>query len=598
MIDLLNRPLSDAKHAERTATGLRLVRPWGWLRPAPVTLKTGWYTLRVEGGPVCVQLFSTKTAKLIELSATPESPAYVRLEGGTFEVTLFCGVRPGDYSVTGIGLAPMSLPNRADLLGGRFLQALGSGMSPARLYALVARTLRPDATYGLRAAGAHQAGAQGVLATADRTRVSAFPARLPPLTFLVQSISGRLEDSQRAGLGLDAQTWPHFTLDPSVPHEVVIRLDPQEILTPDALALFAQAFDRDDTRLVLADIWQSGVPTTRTAFDPLLYADAFPTPYAHRRGFVPNGVDWATLQAASTVISAPLADRADTAPLPPAVVPILPEHRPLASIIIPTRDRADLLEAALNGLFDATLWPHEVIIVDNGSIEPATFALFETLRAKGLRVITADMPFNFSTLSNLGAAAARGDYLIFMNNDVVLDDPDWLSHMMTQAMRPQAGAVGARLLYGDRRLQHAGVALGLTEVCGHLWRGLSFEDQAKVPAIIHDGLRSAVTAALMCVDRQKFDSVGGFDAIAFPVTLNDVDLCLKLQAKGWYNIYAARAVAYHLEGETRGEDEAPVKRARRQAELNAFRPKWAAQIENDPWLPPAIMRSTETFGLK
>ncbi len=601
MTELLPPPIIDARNAEPTTAGVRLLRPWGWLRVKPVTLKTGWYMLAATGSSgVCVQLFSPVTAKLIELSATPDATAFVRLEGGTFEITLFCGVRPGDYELSGVKLVPLSFYKRARLLAGRLIHALTSGISLSQLRRLIRLAFTPGTTYGLRAANQTRLPSDlGMLTAADRFRVAP-PADTPaPLTFLVKTIDGEISDTQRTQFGLDDQTHTAFTLNPLAPHDAVLWLAPQETLTPDALALFADALShRPEIKLALADIWQAGTPTTHVAFDPLLYAEGFPTPYVCRTGFDPIGQDWCELESASIVISVPLARRAEAPPIRPEVSLPSPTERPVVSVIIPTRDRADLLQAALDGLFEATDWPHEVIIVDNGSIEPATFALFDAFKAKGLQVVTANMPFNFSTLCNLGAAAATGDYLVFMNNDVVLKSPDWLRRMMEQAMRPQSGAVGARLLYGDGRLQHAGVALGLTEVCGHLWRGLPYDAQQKMPSIVRNGLRSAVTAALLCVERRKFDAVGGFDDIQFPVTLNDIDLCLKLRTNGWYNIYAARAEAYHLEGESRGQDEAPAKRARRLAELDAFRRKWAAQIAEDPWLPPALMRSTETFGLK
>jgi GT2 family glycosyltransferase len=138
----------------------------------------------------------------------------------------------------------------------------------------------------------------------------------------------------------------------------------------------------------------------------------------------------------------------------------------------------------------------------------------------------------------------------------------------------------------------------MTQLCGHPWRGLPPAGQQDVDRLCRNSLRAAVTGALMCLSRARFEAVGGFDEAAFPVTLNDVDLCLKLHAHGWFTAYAAQAEAYHHEGESRGADIDPEKQARRQRELNAFAAKWSRMIEGDPWLPACVSRATERFDFR
>lgn len=591
-IDFLSAP-GEAAGARPGRGGFTVDAPWGEYRLGEIELPEGWYHFHTDGAGVVATLYDHSRFNLIELQGRNGLPAFVRLSGGRYDLSVVPGARPGFHAMTYATLSRLSPWRRARLLAGRFVQALRQGVPPARIAALM-RLALSRRTYGLRAAGAEAEVGLGVLSAADRARDLSDAAggdyrrRLDAVAsgprFLVR---GRDGEGLPAAL-LSAQVYRNHTLDPAAVHDFIVTVAPGETLTPDALLLLAEHIRRNpQTRVIAADAWIDGVPTARVAWDPLLYSDGPPTPFAHARHA--SSVATFANQAAFSLLAVPVASaaRADEAA---DAVPEAPASRPPCSIIIPTRDRADLLAACLGGLFEHTAWPHEVIVVDNGSVEPETFALFETYAAKGLKVVRADMPFNFSILCNLGADAAAHDYLLFLNNDVVLHRSDWLERMMAFAVLPESGAVGARLLYGDGRLQHGGIVLGLTQICGHPWRGLPRAAQDREPRLRRSSLRCAVTAACLCVSRRKFEAVGGFDVERFPVTLNDVDLCLKLQAAGGFNIYCAAAEAYHLEGESRGADEDAVKVARRAKELFAFSNKWEV---SDSWLPPSLSRAGE-----
>ncbi len=597
-IDLLNYPARPSHGIDRHPDGGFVVRqPWAGLELEPLVLPAGWYWLEVEGPDcaACLELSDTTNRTTIELSAESGTPAYVRLGGGIYHARLLVGGRPGIYPASRIVLSVLPLIKRLRLFCGRALAALRAGASPRQLYVALQRALQPKGSFGMRAqpaAGLHL----GPLARRDFARMASGRHRFLPATpdgpvFLIRRPTGA--DNIR---GLDAQTYRRFTLDPDAPHDAEIVIGAAEQLTPDALATFADIFVRQpDVSVVISDAWVGEYPSANVAFDPLLYRQGYPTPFAIRTGFVAEG-GWQSQQPRFAVSGFPLSFRDLAIPIASAHVAAPP--RVPAAIVIPTRDRADLLRVALTGLFGATDWPHEVVVVDNGSVEPETFALFDEYRGHGLKVVRADMPFNFSALCNLGAQASKAEFLVFMNNDIELIRPDWLANMIRLAVRDDVGAVGGRLYYPDKRLQHGGVALGLTQLCGHPWRGLAFADQQDVSRLRLDSLRSAVTGALLCVSRARFDAVDGFDEIAFPVTLNDVDLCLKLQSKGWFSAYAAEAEAIHHEGESRGQDNDPQKRARRQAELDAFAAKWPDRISSDPWMPASVSRATERFDFR
>ncbi len=248
---------------------------------------------------------------------------------------------------------------------------------------------------------------------------------------------------------------------------------------------------------------------------------------------------------------------------------------PSICVIIPTRDRLDLLRTCLDGLAQ-TNYPGEleIAIIDNGSSEPETLDFLAKIEDREVKVLRYPGPFNFSDLNNRAVAETRSELLCFLNNDIEIVDPDWLSILVAQAQRPDVGAVGPALLYPDGRLQHAGVVIGIGGGAAHAHRLLHPDDAGYFHRHALPQYVSAVTAACLVVKRDKFLEVGGFDAENFAVAFNDVDLCLKLNARGWKSYYDPRATLIHHESLSRGLDRDPVGAARFAGELAALKSRW------------------------
>lgn len=272
-----------------------------------------------------------------------------------------------------------------------------------------------------------------------------------------------------------------------------------------------------------------------------------------------------------------------------------PEPAPLVSVVIPSRDRPDLITQVTRDVLERTEYPAiELVIVDNGSTDPAVLALYERLRAdRRVRIEGFPQPFNFAAMVNQGAAVARGDILVLLNNDVAVLRPDWLDAMVGEAVRPEVGAVGAKLLYGDGRLQHAGVVVGLGGEAGHSLRRRPADTPGHLGRLRVAHEVSAVTAACLAVGAEKYRAVGGFDATTFAVDFNDVDFCLRLGAAGWKTVWTPHAVLSHLESVSRGRPSGAA-RQRFEHEAAAFAERWRDTIRHDPFYHPAL--SLTTFG--
>ncbi|MFT4089786.1 MAG: glycosyltransferase [Asticcacaulis sp.] len=571
-----------------------------------VHIPVGWYVLNTSGNySVCLTLKQCEKFELIELMAKPNSPAYTFLSKGEYSLELRVGTRGGVHPTDSVALSPLSAKTRFGLLFGRARAALKHGVSLRTIGKLALKAFNQKGTYGLRSAQQQLEVAQHANNVARYTpelpQADDIEARLASLNyrpvFLVRTQNGVIDPGAELNRGLTAQDYTFWTTDPLKPHDAVLVCDELEVLLPDALLLLAEVLSVNaDQQIIICDRFENGLATTRAAFDPLLYANGYPTPYLIRGALTP-ALKWQDAEKQHALLPVPLSISQAATPLALSEG-VLTLNNITASIIIPTRDAASVLRVCLERLRDVTpdRNSYEIIIIDNGSVEEETFQLFDEY-ANDIRILRDDGDFNFSRLCNFGASAASGDCLVFMNNDVSVVNRQWLQAMISLAVLPEAGAVGARLLYEDGSLQHGGVALGMTQICGHMWRGLSAEDQAKEPRLMRNSLRSAVTAALMCVEKSKFVSINGFDEQRFPVTLNDIDLCMRFRANGYYNIYCAQAVATHPESVTRGADVDPEKILRRQRELASFAEIWGA-FPDDPWFHPAIMRSTERFGLK
>ncbi|MBU6408569.1 MAG: glycosyltransferase, partial [Alphaproteobacteria bacterium] len=301
-------------------------------------------------------------------------------------------------------------------------------------------------------------------------------------------------------------------------------------------------------------------------------------------------------------IPLPLVRRA--APLKPLwqhePVSATPVPAPLVSVVIPTKYRIGLLDLCLRGLVEVTDYPSmQVIVVDNGSQDERLPAVLEYAAQRlDLQVLRRPEPFNFSRLVNAGAAAAHGRYLLLLNDDVRPLRADWLARMVCSVQDPTVGAVGARLVYASGDIQHAGVALGLGGTCGHLWRGLPGPQAELDPEISSVGARSAVTAACLLTPLSLYKDLGGFNEADYPVTLNDIDYCLRLGERGLDVVYRGDAVLLHDESQSRKADDTIEKRRRRAREAQAFRRRWGGRISRDPYFSPAYDPTLDTGAVR
>lgn len=268
----------------------------------------------------------------------------------------------------------------------------------------------------------------------------------------------------------------------------------------------------------------------------------------------------------------------------------LPERLPMVSVVVPTRDRADLLRICARGVLDDTDYPSlELLILDNDSQESDTGRLFEQLnRDPRVRILRIPGAYNYSRINNLGAAQALGEILVFLNNDIEIIRPDWLREMVSHAIRPDVGCVGAKLLYRDRRVQHAGVVLHERPLAMHAFRLLDASDLGYDAQLA--GVRSylAVTAACLVVRAAVFQEVGGFDEVGLQIAYNDVDFCLKADEHGYRNICTPFEPLIHLENASRGPNLTPEKRALDARELSCLVFRWNDRFLADPFAHPSV----------
>ncbi len=267
-------------------------------------------------------------------------------------------------------------------------------------------------------------------------------------------------------------------------------------------------------------------------------------------------------------------------------VPERVDDPPSVSVIIPTRDRLDVLRVAVEGVLHETKHPAELVVVDNATTDPETLAYLERVEAHpSVTVLRDPGPFNFSRLNNLGAERATGEVLVLLNNDIEVIDGTWLSFLAAHAVRPGVGAVGARLLYPDGTIQHAGVRLGVRGIAAHCYVGAPRDHAGDRHRILDCQTYSAVTAACLAVRRDSYFAVGGLDE-DFEVAFNDVDFCLRLRDLGLRNIYVPDVVLYHHESISRGREDSPEKVERIRREQLRMIARWGDQLITDPYHSP------------
>ena len=277
----------------------------------------------------------------------------------------------------------------------------------------------------------------------------------------------------------------------------------------------------------------------------------------------------------------------------------LPATLPLVSLIICTRDQLSLLSIAVESIRKLSTYPnYEIVIIDNGSQDRDTLLFLNSLSLQNrIRVIRDDSPFNYSRLNNSGVAHSRGELVCLLNNDIEVLTPDWLEEMASFAIKPDVGAVGARLWYPNGTLQHGGVIVGFGGVADHAHHRLPKGHSGYFGrAVVHQEL-SAVTGACLMVRRKLFDAVGGLDE-QLAVAFNDVDFCLRLKAAGYRNIWTPFAELIHHESASRGLDNNPEKIARFRKEKNFMYMRWGKTIEQDPFYSPNLSATAADYSIR
>jgi glycosyltransferase involved in cell wall biosynthesis/SAM-dependent methyltransferase len=273
--------------------------------------------------------------------------------------------------------------------------------------------------------------------------------------------------------------------------------------------------------------------------------------------------------------------------------------RPLISIIIPSKDNRPALERCLASILRSSYENYEVIIVENNSSEAETFDYYAELsRDPCYRVITWSAPFNYSSVNNFGVEHARGEVLLFLNNDIEAINADWLERMLQYIQRPDVGAVGAKLYYPNDTIQHGGVVIGLGGVAGHAHEKTPGWHYGYFGRLIVTQNLSAVTAACLMTTRKIFDEVGGFDP-RYVLAFNDVDFCAKIRRQGLLIVWTPSAELYHHESLTRGQEDTPDKLTRFIRESELFATQWCDLLEaGDPYYNPAFTLLRPDFSLK
>jgi GT2 family glycosyltransferase len=276
----------------------------------------------------------------------------------------------------------------------------------------------------------------------------------------------------------------------------------------------------------------------------------------------------------------------------------VPEPAPWVTAIVPTRDGLPLLRTCLRGLLEETDYPHlRVLVVDNGSTDPDTLQFLDQLRAGDRTdVLAAPGPFNYAALNNAAVRATSTPLLLLLNNDVEVVHPNWLAEMVALASRDGVGAVGAKLLYSDATVQHAGVVLGIGDVAGHAMKYRPAGDTGYFGRLVLTQEVSAVTGACLLTHANLWHAVGGLDEEHLAVAFNDVDYCLRIRAARRRVVWAANAELRHLESRTRGPEDG-ARRARYEREAAWMQRRWAWELRHDPFYNPNLSVEREDHGL-
>ncbi|TWI49286.1 GT2 family glycosyltransferase [Pseudomonas duriflava] len=267
----------------------------------------------------------------------------------------------------------------------------------------------------------------------------------------------------------------------------------------------------------------------------------------------------------------------------------LPAELPKVSLIIPTRDQYKLMYACMEGLLNETDYPDlELIVVDNETTCPQTLEYFSSLRERGVKILPHPYPFNYATLNNRGVELATGELIGLINNDIEILHPDWLKEMVSLALRPKVGAVGAKLLWPNGMVQHAGVVIGINGLAAHTGNNWLKDDPGYLGFNQLCRRQSAVTTACLIMKRALYLEVRGMDEVRHPVAFNDVDMCLRINQLGYKLLWTPFARLIHAESASRGKDISKDKAARAMREQELFIQRWGELYRYDPCYHPAL----------
>ena len=277
------------------------------------------------------------------------------------------------------------------------------------------------------------------------------------------------------------------------------------------------------------------------------------------------------------------------------------DGEPLISIVIPNKDHVEDLRRCITSIEKKSTWKnYEIIVVENNSVEQSIRDYYKELESDPkVKIVTYEGGFNYSRINNVGVKETKGEYLLFLNNDTEVISPDWMEQLLMYAQRKDVGAVGAKLYYADNTIQHAGVVIGLGahRSAGHTHYKMPREHLGYMGRLCYAQDVTAVTGACLMVKKSIYEEVDGLDE-SFTISLNDVDLCLKIREKGYLNIFTPFAELYHYESKTRGMEEGEKLR-RYERECAHFRDKWKEQLDaGDPYYNPNFSLDYSDFTLR